>query len=214
MRRSFHFALAALAVIAGTTSAQAITVIDATGDFLPSFVGAQDADLDVTSFSVTFNNITNVFTLSATFAGAINVANVGRYVIGVNTGTAPVSPFAGIGQPNVRFTQAVTIQKNATGTVGAVALDPGAVTVAGNSFTALVPLALLPTTGLTPVQYGWNLWPRNGGTGVAAISDFAPENSLLAIVPLPEPATWLSMLVGFCAIGGALRSRRRVAMVA
>jgi hypothetical protein len=203
--------LAALVLIAGTGTAQAITVVDATGDFLPGFVGTQDADLDVTSFSVTYDGGTSTFTLGATFAGAINPALVGRYVIGVNTGTAPVSPFAGIGQPNVRFTQTVTVQKAGSGTVGTTAI---AVTVSGNAFTALVPLSLLPSTGLTPLQYGWNLWPRNGGTGVAAISDFAPENALLAIVPLPEPATWLSMLIGFVAVGGAMRMRRKVAAVA
>ncbi len=206
MLTSLKTGIAALALVAGTGTAHAITVVDATGDFLPSFVGTQDADLDVTSFSVTYDTISSTFTLGATFAGAINPANVGRYVIGVNTGTAPVSPFAGIGQPNVRFTQTVTVQKAGTGTVGTTAI---AVTVNGNAFTALVPLALLPSTGLTPLQYGWNLWPRNGGNGVAAISDFAPENALLAIVPLPEMGTWLSMIIGFGAVGGAMRSRRR-----
>jgi PEP-CTERM motif len=209
MRKSLKSGLAALAFIAGTGSAHAITVVDATGDFLPGFIGTQDADLDVTSFSVTYDAITSTFTLGATFAGAINPANVGRYIIGVSTGPGGNAPFGSIGQGAVRFQQTVTVQKNGTGTVGAVAL--GSVTVSGNAFTALVPISLLPSTGYTFESYGFNLWPRNGGTGLTAISDFAPENSLLAVGNVPEPATWLTMLVGFGAVGGAMRSRRKVA---
>jgi hypothetical protein len=214
MRKLLKSGLALLALVAGTGTAHAITVIDATGDFLPSFVGTQDADLDVTSFSVTYDTNTSTFTLGATFAGAINPANVGRYVIGVSTGPGGNAPFGSIGQGNVRFQQTVTVQKNGTGTVGAVALAAGAVTINGNAFTALVPIALLPTTGYTFESYGFNLWPRNGGTGVAAISDFSPENSLLAVGNIPEPSTWLTMLVGFGAVGGAMRARRKVAALA
>lgn len=214
MRRSFKYAAAALAIVAANSPAHAVSVIDAAGDFLPSFVGAQDADLDVTSFSVTFDSVSSNFTLGATFAGAINPLNAGRYVIGVNTGTGTIAPFASIGQPNVVFNQAVVVLKDGTGSVGAIALAPGSVTIVGNTFTALVPLSLLPTTGWTPEQYGWNIWPRNNGMGVAAISDFAPENALLAISPIPEPGVWLMMLAGFGAVGGALRLqvRRRVVL--
>lgn len=208
MHISLKSGLAALALVAGTGTAHAVTITDATGDFLAGFIGTQDPDLDVTSFSVTYDNVTSSFTLGATFAGVINPALAGRYVIGVNTGTGVNAPFAAIGQGNVRFNQTVTVQKNGTGSVGATALAAGAVTINGNAFTAVVPLSLLPTTGWTPVQYGWNLWPRNGGTGVTAISDFAPENSLLAISPIPEPASWLMMMFGFGIAGGALRMRR------
>jgi PEP-CTERM motif len=207
--------LARTAVVAATllfsvNIAQAVTVADATGDFLPGFVGDKDADLDVTSFSVSYDAVTSSFLLGAVFAGVIDPTKVGRYVIGVNTGTGVNSPFAAIGQANVRFNQTVTIQKDGTGAVGTTSLAAGSVLVVGNQFIARVPLALLPTTGFTPLQYGWNLWPRNGGAGVAAISDFAPENALLAISPIPEPAAWLMLLVGFGVAGGALRSRSRV----
>ncbi len=212
MRKSLLSGLAALAIIAGTGTAHAITVVDATGDFLPGFIGTQDADLDVTSFSVTYDTNTSTFTLGATFAGAINPANVGRYVIGVSTGPGGNAPFASLGQGNVRFQQTVTVQKNGTGTVGAIAL--ASVSVSGNAFTALVPISLLPSTGYTFGSYGFNLWPRNGGAGLTAISDFSPENSLLAVGNIPEPSTWLAMVVGFGAVGGALRSRRRVTALA
>jgi hypothetical protein len=194
-----------VALLMSVGTAHAVTVADAANDFLPGFVGSKDTDLDVISFSVAYDELTSSFLLGAVFAGVIDPAKVGRYVIGVNTGTAPVSPFAAIGQPNVRFTQTVTIQKDGTGTIGATAL--ASVMVVGNQFIARVPLILLPSTGFTPLQYGWNLWPRNGGTGVAAISDFAPDNALLAISAVPEPAAWLLMLTGFGVVGSAVRRR-------
>jgi hypothetical protein len=209
MRLILTTSLAALALVAGTGTAQAVTVSDATGDFLPGFVGTQDADLDVTSFSVAYDNVTSTFLLGAVFAGAIDPAKVGRYIIGVNTGTGVIAPFGGIGQGNVRFNQAITVQKNGTGTVGATALAAGSILVVGNQFIARVPLALLPSTGFSPTQYGWNIWPRNATAGVAGISDFAPENALLAISPVPEPAAWLTMMVGFGVVGGAMRLRNR-----
>jgi hypothetical protein len=208
MRLFLSTSLAALALVAGTGTAQAVTVSDPTGDFLPSFVGPNDADLDVTSFSVTYNAVTSTFTLGAVFAGVIDPLKAGRYVFGVNTGTGINAPFAAIGQPLVRFNQAIIINKDGTGNVGATALPVSDITVIGNQLTFRIALALLPTTGFTAEQYGWNLWPRNAVAGNAGISDFAPNNALLAVNPIPEPAAWMMMLVGFGAVGSALRSRR------
>lgn len=52
------------------------------------------------------------------------------------------------------------------------------------------------------------MWPREGTTvtGNEQISDFAPNNALLSSVP--EPATWLSMLLGFGLVGIAIRYRQ------
>ena len=208
MRIMMKSVLSVTAMLAVTGTAQAVTVIDPVGDFLPTFVGPNDADLDVTSFSVVFNSATNIFTLGAVFAGVINPANAGRYVFGVNTGTG-TNNFAAIGQPNVTFNQAVVINKDGTGNVGATVLPVSDITVVGNLITARVALALFPSTGFTPLQYGWNLWPRNGVAGNTGISDFAPNNALLAISPVPEPATWGMIVVGFGAVSVGLRHRRR-----
>jgi hypothetical protein len=74
-------------------------------------------------------------------------------------------------------------------------------------------VSLLLSTGTTPANYGFNIWPRFGSTvtGNAQISDFAPDNALLSangLLPVPEPATWLMMLLGFGLIGGMMRFRR------
>jgi hypothetical protein len=181
------------------------TVSDPPNDFLASFVGNHDPDLDVTSFGVSFDQATMNFTLSATLAGAINPALPGLYVIGINTGTGVNAPFGGIGEPNVIFNQVAVIQKTGATTIGANNLTA---TIAGNAFTLVVPLSLLPTTGFTPDNYGFNLWPRNGLGNNNQIADFAPENSTLSAVP--EPAAWAMMLAGFGLLGGVLRRKRTV----
>ena len=185
--------------------AAAVAVTDPTGDFLASFVGPHNADLDVTNFSVVFDG-TN-FLLGGTLAGDILAADTPLYVIGVNTGTGAIAPFGGIGEPNVVFNQVVLIM-GATGT-GAVGATPVTTSITGNAFSVIVPASLLPSTGFLPQQYGFNLWPRLGLGNNNQISDFAPQNALLSITPVPEPSTWAMMLLGFAGIGAAMRRRRR-----
>ena len=205
MRKILLAAGAVLALAAGP--AMATTVVDATGDFLPSFAGPEDADLDVTSFSVDFDDATDTFMLGATFAGDVDATRAGLYVIGVNTGTGTIRPFAGIGAPNVIFNQALLIQKTGMGVVSG---HPFTATITGNTLAVLIPLSFLPTTGFTPGHYGFNIWPRTGLGNNNQISDFAPDNATLAAVP--EPATWALMIAGFGFAGGVLRRRRTVAV--
>lgn len=205
--------LASLALCLFATEANAVTISDATADFLPSFVGPNDADLDVTSFTVSFDGVANEFILGAVLAGVINPARAGLYVIGVNTGTGPIAPFGPIGAPNVRFNQVVIVQKNGTGSVTGPSGGPlaaGAITIAGNLFTARVPLAFLPTTGFGTLDYRWNLWPRNGLGNNNQISDFAPDDGGISVLGVPEPASWGMALLGFALVGGAMRRRTKV----
>lgn len=201
--------VAAMATAAVTsTPAHAATVFDAVGDFLPTFIGPNSPDLDVTSFSVSFNNATSTFILGASFAGAIDPTTAGIYVIGANTGTGTIAPFASLGQANVIFNQAITIRKDGTGSIGATTLAPGTITISGNTLSVLIPLSLLPSTGFTAERYGFNLWPRIGTGNNNQISDFSPENATLAAV-VPEPSSWLLMLAGFALVGTAMRYRRQ-----
>jgi len=188
-----------------TTPAAAVTVSDPVGDFLPSFAGAQSPDLDVTSFSVVYDG-TN-FLLGATLAGAIVPGNNALYVIGIDTGTGINHPFGNIGEPNVTFNQVIVL----SGLTGTAALGATQLTtsVNGNAFSILLPGNLPTSTGDQPAQYGFNLWPRVGLGNNNQISDFAPQNALLRVQPLPEPGTWAMMLLGFAGVGASMRRRRR-----
>lgn len=204
-------AMAALSICAGAVPAAAATVTDPVGDFLPSFVGDQTPDLDVTSFSVTYNPATEIFTIGASFAGAIVPELDNYYVIGVNTGAGAIAPFGSIGQPNVVFDRVILVEGEGEASVGGIELDE--FTIDGNRFTVLVPLSLLPSTGFNPLDYGFNLWPRNelNPANNFEISDFAPENALLKATAVPEPRTWGMLLLGFAGAGLALRRTRRAA---
>jgi hypothetical protein len=200
MRNLIMIIGAALALGAG--AAQAHTVLDPTGDFLPTYTGPRDADLDVTSFTVDYDPTTQNFMLSATFAGTIDPSENNVYVIGADTGTGTIHPFAALGEPNVVFNQVITLAQTGVATIaGHPSLTAS---ISGNAFSLIVPLADLPTTGATPVNYGFNLWPE---TATRAISDFAPQNANLSAVP--EPAAWAMMIAGLAMIGGLLRSRRQ-----
>ncbi|SFK55892.1 PEP-CTERM protein-sorting domain-containing protein [Sphingomonas sp. NFR04] len=201
-------AAALVSLAAAPALAQTQTVSDATGDFLSGYTGPKLADLDVTSFSVSYDAGSQLFTLGTTFAGAITPGTAGFYVFGVNTGKGAIRPFGGIGQGNVIFDQAIVVQKDGTGAIGGTALDSNWVAIAGNILTVKVPLSLLPSTGFAPGKYGFNLWPRTGFGNNAQISDFAPENATLSAA-VPEPASWAMLMLGAGAAGGMLRYRRR-----
>ncbi|WP_205702752.1 PEP-CTERM sorting domain-containing protein [Rubrivivax rivuli] len=193
-------ALAAVALL-GSGSAQAVSITDPVGDFLPTFAGSVlSADLDVIDATVTYNPTTNIFTLSSTQAGAVGLTPTGTYIWGVNRG-AGVATFASIGITGVRFDATVRLNPNGTGSIGATALPPGAVTVSGNVISASFSGSLLPSTGFNLIDYTWNLWPRDTAfTGTAAISDFAPNNANFTVTVVPEPATALLMLGGVAAL--------------
>ena len=191
-----------------STPAAATVVTDPVGDFIPSFAGPNDPDLDVTGFSVAFDPATEIFTIAGSLAGAIDPENDYYYVIGVNTGAGAIAPFGSIGQGNVIFDQVVIVGGEGEAFIGGTDLT---FNIMGADFDVLVPLSLLPSTGRDPLEYAFNLWPRtqiDNPADLTAISDFAPDNSEIHPTAVPEPATWLAMLLGFGLVGTALRFRR------
>lgn len=201
----FLLASCAAGLALAAMPAQATTVADAQGDWAPGYTGAKRGDLDVKSFTVTWDSGASMFRVGATMWDVITPGTEGFYVIGVNTGTGPSHPFGPLGQPNVKFNTVFFVRKDGTGNIGATNLTSN-ITISGDSFWVNLPLSALPaSTGFTPDYYGFNIWPR--GAGSQAVSDFAPENSTIAAVP--EAGTWAMMMFGLAAVGSCMRARRQ-----
>ncbi|NNM76842.1 PEP-CTERM sorting domain-containing protein [Sphingomonas sp. ID1715] len=212
--------LSAGALLALASAAQADTAADPLGDFLASFTGAQNADLDLVSASARSDG--SNFILSSTSAGAIGSSAGSLFVWGINRGQG--TPRLSFGNPsiggNVRFDSVAVFFPDGTAravtfpAVGAPQITPlaGAVTVVGNTITGVVPIALLPSNGFAPTSYTFTLWsrlrvnPALDGTN-AEVADFAPNGRAL-FASVPEPASWAMMIAGFGLAGAATRRRQ------
>jgi hypothetical protein len=213
-------ALATGAAIAATmlsTPAQA-TVTDPAGDFLATFTGPHNGDLDVLSVGA-LDQGGNV-TLTATLNGAIGTTAGEAYVLGINRGGG--LPLLTFGTPSVgagvNFDAVAVLLPGGGSFVDLLlptAQAPVAlsnVTFSGATLRAVIPLADLPSNGFSAAQYLYNLWPRDGlnTSDNGQISDFAP-NATSFRASVPEPAAWALMIAGFGLVGATLRRRRRPA---
>lgn len=214
MNRSSRLAAALLAATAPAMALALDGITDRPGDFLSTFAGsAASTDLDVISATVLYDPGADLFKLTSTFSGDVGLTASALYVWGVNRG-AGTAGFAAQGIDGVRFDRVVLLRPDGSGSVAGVgALADGSVTVSGATITALVPGALLESTGFAKRDYTWNLWPRDASfSGFAAISDFAPDNAnfTTTIGIVPEPGSMAMMLAGLVLLGGGALRRSAV----
>jgi hypothetical protein len=200
---------AAIGILA-SSAVEAAPLVDAAGDFIPTFTGPRNADLDVLSSKVTLAN--GVFDFGATLGGPIGTTTGGLYVFGVNRG-AGTARFGALAT-GVLFDSVVVINNDGTGFTRDLLsgittnLASNAISFNGASINAFVNASLLPSAGFAPTAYTYNLWPRSPGAGIATISDFAPDNANAAVAAVPEPASWAMLIIGFGIVGAAARKRR------
>ena len=204
----------ALACVGTASSA---TITDPTGDFLPSYTGPANPDVDIISANVLFDGTS--FDLSASANGTIGSTPNSLFVWAVNRGSGiarpALAPPAGAGilwdAVVVMFPdgtlRVVTFPAAGPPTINNII---GGTTVSGNNLSATLAAMLLPSTGLAASDYTFSLWSRVRVSPAAdgantEVADLLAGSGSIRSTAVPEPATWLTMLLGFAAIGMAFR---------
>src|SRR5262245_18630079 len=182
MKRNLIRVLLALSLLTGV-QASALPVVDGAGDFLGTYTGPQNGDLDVLSSEVFYDTVANTLRFTATLNAPINTSANALFVWGVNRG-AGTEQFL-LGTPpigNGVFFDSVFVAAPTAG-LGIVNLLngspntnlPGILQISGNSISATISASLLPSTGAALTDYSWNLWPRLGNGNNNQVADFAPN---------------------------------------
>lgn len=197
MKNSSIASLKTVALICATfcllvSPMQGALITDAAGDFIPTFTGPQNGDLDVLQAEVFFNGASFLFT--STSAASIGLTPEGIFVWGIDRGPGFAS-FPGIA-PGVTFDALLVIVPggdsfvNDLVTNSTTPIPVSDVTISGAFLSARVPLSALPQVALAPSDYTVNLWPRSAlSFADEVVSDFAPDNSNAGVTVVPEPAT-------------------------
>jgi len=204
----FRFSLSALAFAAACTLAQGALITDPVGDFLATYTGPQNGDLNVLSAEAFYDG-TN-FTFTSTQNGAVGTTPGALYVWGIDTG-ANIAPF-GAFAPGILFDTVVILvpggQSFVDDLLTSTITDISAATVSGDTISDVVSAGLLPSSGFSPESYLVNIWPRDGlaqgAAGLPQIAEFNP-NTTDAAVTTPEPLSGM-----LCAGAIALALGRRL----
>jgi hypothetical protein len=178
-------------------SVSADVIIDPAGDFLPSYTGPANGDLDVLEAEVLFDGASFLFT--STSAAPIGTTPTGIFVWGINRG-AGFATFPVIA-PGVTFDAVAVIVPGGASFIADLAamtetpIPASDVTISGAFLSTRGPLSALPSLGAAPVDYTVNLWPRSELSFVdEVIADFAPDNSNAAVTFVPESGASMGML--------------------
>ena len=224
----FAYKLAFSAALLASASSASAAIVDPVGDLLPTYTGPASGAMDIRSGDVTFDGTS--FFLTATLGGPIGITPGELYVWGINRGAG--TPRIDLLRdpdiaPNILFDAVLVLLPNGVlsvvtiptaGAPTALSFAGGAV-ISGDTISATVPYALLASTGFTPQSYTFGFWsrvrvtPGLDGTN-NEIADFLQGSGSLTAGPVPEPATWLMMLLGFGLMGAAMRRKGRTAQTA
>ena len=214
----WRFAASCCLMASVATPAAATQISDPTGDYLPSYTGPANGDLDLVSANVGFDGVS--FSLGFTAAGDIGTTPNSLFVWAVNRGSGIARPAAAPPAAASLLWDAVVVMFP-DGTLRVVtfpAAGPpsitnllGGATVAGDSISGSFLASLLPSTGFAFEDYTFSAWSRvrvnaaTDGSNSEVADLLAGSGSIQAV---PEPASWLMMLLGFGFVGWTMRNTR------
>lgn len=213
MFRSIRRLVLLVATVLVPAVSHAALIPDPPRDFLATFTGVQGGDLDVVAADVTYDFTKSTFTFYGAVADAIGKTPDTFYVWGIDRGQGTAR--FGASAPGVLFDSVLRVNADGSGLVnrlfegGATAVtnfSAGSFQIAGSTLFATIDAALLPTLGLAPSRYTWNLWPRQTG-GFSAISDFAPDTRNEAVTAVPEPSAYVLLGAGLLMMASVVRRR-------
>ena len=213
------FKILSSAALLVSASAASAAISDPTSDFLLTYTGPANGDVDIISADVAFTG--SAFVFSETMNGPVGTTPNSLFVWAINRGAGIARP--ALAPPAIGSTllwdavvvmfpdgllRVVTFPAAGPPTITNIA---GGTSVSGSSLSALVGLPLLPSTGFAPTAYTFELWSRvrvnPAADGLTSeVADLAP-NAGPIFAAVPEPATWMSMLLGFALIGGMMRRK-------
>ena len=215
------------AALAAATSASA-TVVDPADDLLASYTGPVSGDVDILSGDVAFDGTS--FLLSATLASDIDAVPGQLYAWGIDRGAG--TPRIDLLRdpdiaPDIAFDAVLVMLPNGVLMVVTIPVAGaptfttliGGTVVDGDTLSANIPLSLLSSTGFAPEDYTFGFWsrirvdPTVDGTN-NEIADFLLGSGSINARVVPEPATWLTMLLGFGVVGSVMRRGRKAQRIA
>ena len=166
-------------------------ISDPTYDFVSTYIGPRNSDLDIVEFTAQFDLTRSVFIFRAKLSGAIRQTPNSVYVICVNRGNGSAL-LESIGMSSVLCDSAVIVKNNGVATVAtfepAFKNSPlnGTVKIKGAEFEITVPALQLPTTGFALGDYTVILWSRSDGGKNDLVADVAPDSGSLKVSIAPS----------------------------
>jgi PEP-CTERM motif len=210
--------IAATALSLASAPADA-TVLDPQGDFLGTYTGPQNSDLDALALLVTFTP--EEVTLTATLNGTIGTTAGSAFIWGVDRGSGTdrliTSGPPAVGPADLLFDAVIRLESGgggrvltfpASGPPVTTLLDPSTVLISGSTISATIPFSLLPSTGFALEDYTYVFWTRSELGSQAFIADLAPDAAAIEGTAVPEPATWAMVILGFAFVGFSIRIAR------
>lgn len=212
------FIAAAVVLISSTAASASIT--DPLGDFLPTYTGPHDPNVDIVGADVAFDGSTFYFT--TTTNGSVGTTPNSVYAWTLNRGSgiarpALASPAGGsllwdavVAMFPDGSLRVVTFSSSGGRTITNIS---GGTRVSGNSLSGSVPALMLPSTGFLADEYTFDLWSRvrlNPAVDGAnsEVADLLAGSGDIHAAAVPEPAAWSMMLLGFAGIALAARNRK------